>query len=125
LDEQREREAVQRMLFILKDEVAMRKRVYCLIGNESVQSCYERACKIIEWGGEPHCQFVLPLNLLDNPHQAHPRIKVRYDWPSYQAGRDFMRYYNRHLWRSLPIWEYRPRRNEPPPFAHLEPLRSC
>jgi hypothetical protein len=116
LDQMRELADVERMLTILKEESPKRKQVYCLIGNEPVESCYLRAQKIIENGGEPYCQFVLPLNCLDRE-----QVRARYDWQSYQRGKDFMRYYNLHLWRHLPIWDYKPRVNEPRPFAHLEP----
>lgn len=115
-DETREREDVQRMMLStsLRDESPRRKQVYCLIGNEPVETCYERAIQIIAWGGEPFVQYVLPLNWLGDPTMLRPR----FDW-TYQRGKDFMRYFNRHLWRSFPIWEYRPRQDEPPPFAHL------
>jgi hypothetical protein len=116
LDQTRELPDVARMMSILKEERPKRKQVYCLIGNEPVAACYERACRIIEWGGEPFVQYVLPLNWLGNSATLHPR----YDW-TYQLGKDCMRYYNRHLWRSFPIWEYKPRKDEPPPFASLRP----
>ena len=61
--------------------------------------------------------IVLPLNWLGDPC----RVKLRYDWRSYQQGRDFYRYFNTFGWRSYPIWEYRPRKYEPPPFALLRP----
>lgn len=121
LDETRELEDVRRMMNILKGEVARRKQVYCLIGNEPIQTCYERAQKIIEWGGEPYCQFMLPLNLLDHPSNPYAKVKLRYDWQAYWQGKDFMRYYNKHFWRKFPIWEYEPRRNEPCPFTWLAP----
>jgi hypothetical protein len=98
----------------LRDESPRRKQVYCLIGNEPVEACYERAIQIIAWGGEPFVQYVLPLNWLGDPSTLHPR----FDW-TYRLGKDFMRYFNRHLWRSFPIWEYRPRQDEAPPFVHL------
>ncbi|MGH2509859.1 MAG: hypothetical protein ACRDHZ_20970, partial [Ktedonobacteraceae bacterium] len=81
-----------------------------------VEMCYERAQKIIEWGGEPHCQFVLPLNWLGDPN----KVKVRHDWQSYQQGKDFCRYFNRKGWRSFAIWQYEPRKYEPRPFAHFK-----
>ena len=117
LDEMRELEDVRRTMAILSDVSPSRKRVYCLPGNEPVAACYERACKIIELRGEPFCQFVLPLNWLGDPTQ----VKLRSDWRSYQHGRDFCRYFNTYGWRSYPIWEYRPRKDEPPPFASLAP----
>lgn len=115
LDEVRELEDVRRMMTILKEVSPSRKRVYCLVGNEPIRACYERAMKIIEWGGEPFCQFLLPLNWLGDAKN----VKLRYDWTSYQQGRDFCRYFNRYGWRSYPIWHYQNRKNEPPPFAFL------
>jgi hypothetical protein len=120
LDEMRELEDVRRMMLILKNVAKSRKRVYCLVGNESIRQCYERACKIIEWGGEPFCQFVLPLNWLGDPD----KVKLRYDWRSYQQGRDFCRYYNRFGWRTYLIWEYNNRKSEQPPFAQLKPVQA-
>jgi len=118
LDEMRELEDVRRMMLILKDVAKSRKRVYCLVGNEPIASCYERAMKIIEWNGEPFCQFILPLNWLGDPD----KVKLRYDWKSYQQGRDFARYFNTYGWRSYPIWEYSNRQSEKPPFAMLKPM---
>jgi hypothetical protein len=99
LDEMGEMADVERMMTILKVESPKRKRVYCLVGNEPIESCYERAMKIIEWGGEPHCQFVLPLNWLGDPRM----VKLRYDWISYKQGQDFCRYFNTWGWRTYPI----------------------
>ncbi len=113
----REAESVQQMMRILTNVPASRKRVYCLVGNEPLEVCYERATRIIEWGGEPWCQFVLPLNWLGDP----AKVKMRFDWKDYQQGKDFCRYFNWRGWRSHPIWKYKPRVNEPCPFAHLEP----
>lgn len=116
-DEMREEADVQRMMTILEQERPRRKQVYCLIGNEPISVCYERCRKVIDWGGEPFCQYVLPLNWMGDPR----KVKVRFDWASYRRGRDFCRYFNRHYWRKLHIWQYRPRQGEPPPFAALEP----
>jgi hypothetical protein len=118
LDETRELEDVRRMMAILKDVSTSRKRVYCLVGNEPIQACYERAMKILEFGGEPFCQFVLPLNWLGNPDM----VKLRFDWKSYQQGRDFCRFFNRYLWRYIPISDYKPREHEKPPFTDLSSL---
>jgi hypothetical protein len=119
LDEMRELPDVERMMYILSGVSKSRKRVYCLVGNEPIVECYERARKIIEWGGEPFCQFILPLNWLGNPDA----VKLRYDWKSYQQGRDFCRYFNTYGWRSYPIWEYNNRQGEQPPFAMLRSAR--
>jgi hypothetical protein len=92
---------VARMLRILAAESPRRKQVYVLIGNEPMAACYERAQKVLEWGGEPYVQPLMPLNALARDH-----LKVAYDW-EVATLKAMQRYYNRHLWRALPIWEYR------------------
>ena len=111
-DEQREREDVLRMLEVLRAERARRKRVYVLVGNEPYDSCLDRVRTVIDCGGEPYCQFVLPLNWLGDPADLRPR----HDW-TYQRGRDFCRYINTFGYKQFPIEEYRPRLHEDPPFA--------
>jgi hypothetical protein len=98
------------MMVILKNESPKRKQVYVLIGNEPFEACRERAQKVIEWGGEPYCQPLMPLNALSRTH-----VKELHGWHA-QALRDFARFYNRHLWRSMTLQEYKPRINEPKPF---------
>lgn len=114
LDEQRELPDVARMMKVLAHEAPHRKRVYVLIGNEPIADCYERAEQVIAWGGAPYCQPLMPLNAL-----SRKAVKVRHDWTPYLL-RDFTRYYNRWIWRSVPLAEYRPRKHEKPPFASLE-----
>lgn len=104
---------VKNMMAVLRDVPASRKRVYCLIGNEPITACYERARKIIEWGGEPYVQPMMPLNAL-----RRDQFKIAYDWTD-QKLKDFARWANRWLWRSVPFNEYRPRRYERPTFAGL------
>jgi hypothetical protein len=103
------------MMDVLSAESARRKRVYVLVGNEPFAECHHRAQQVIAWGGEPHCQFVLPLNWLGDPAALNPR----HGW-TYQQGRDFCRYYNTRGWRTYPLRDYKPRVNEPPPFAQIE-----
>jgi hypothetical protein len=110
-DEMREAEAVERMMRILKSESAKRKQVYVLIGNEPPAACYERAMKVIEWGGEPYCQPLIQLNALEKTP------KVAHGWQSAQQLRDLARFFNRHLWRKLRIADYYPRKHEARPFA--------
>lgn len=110
-DDLGETDDVRRMMCLLREEPSSKKRVYVLVGNEPIAACYERAQRVIEWGGEPHCQYVLPLNWLGDP----ATLKPRFDW-TYQLGKDFCRYYNRFVWRSVPIWEYSNRVGEKPPF---------
>lgn len=114
LDEMRELEDVRRMMGILKDVPPSKKRVYVLIGNEPIQSCYERIMKVIEWGGEPYCQPLLRLNTLDRNDYW-----VRYDWTPTKL-QDMARWVNRWLWRKVKIWEYAGRKNESPIFADIE-----
>ncbi len=103
LDEIGELEDVRRTMAILKDEPASSKRVYVLIGNEPIASCLERITKVIEWGGEPHCQPLMALNTLEK------RPQVRHDWTG-QKLHDMARWANRWLWRSVPWSEYKPRK---------------
>ena len=100
LDEMREIEDVQRMMMILKDEQPWNKRVYVLIGNEPMASCLERVMKVIEWGGEPHCQPIMALNTLVK------RPQVRHDWTE-QKLKDMARWANRWLWRTMSFNEYK------------------
>jgi hypothetical protein len=106
--------AVQRMLQILAKAPARRRQVYVLIGNEPLAACYARAQQVITWGGEPYVQPLLPLNAL-----RRDAYKIAHDWTAHHL-RDFQRYYNRHLWRTVPLRDYRPRQDVPRPFAGLE-----
>jgi hypothetical protein len=109
-DEEAEGNDVQRMMHVLRDEPASDKRVYVLIGNEPKESCYRRIRQVIEWGGEPHCQPVMALNTLEK------RPQVRHDWTE-QELRDMARWANRWLWRSIPLRDYKPRKDYAPTFA--------
>lgn len=102
-DEMGEEDEVKRMMEILKDVPNYRKRVYVLIGNEPVEQCHERIIKVIEWGGEPHCQPIMALNTL----VKKPMIK--HDWTE-QKLKDMARWANRWLWRSIPLTDYKPRK---------------
>ena len=112
LDEMKELEDVRIMMKILKKEYSNKKRVYVLIGNEPMSSCYERIMKVIEWGGEPYCQPIMSLNTLEKKPQ------VKYDWTE-EKLKDMARWTNRWLWRKIPIYEYKPRKYEPPPFKSV------
>jgi hypothetical protein len=114
-----ETEQVCRMMTVLRGERPRRKQVYVLIGNEPVAECYDRACKVIEWGGEPYCQPVMPLNALDRRD-----VMQRHDWTR-QSLRDFARYFNRRIWRVAPLWEYSDREGETPPFVGLAPRKMA
>lgn len=106
-DEIKEAEDVGRMLEILKDEPGYKKRIYVLIGNEPISSCYERIQKIIEWDGEPYCQPYMALDTLEK------KPVVRYDWTE-QKLKDMARWANRWIWRNIPIIDYQPRQRERP-----------
>lgn len=111
---------VKRIMQILKSVSVKRKQVYVLIGNEPIASCYERAQKVIEWGGEPYVQPLLPLNAL-----SRDDLKVAYDW-TWQRLKDFQRYYNRHLWRYVSLREYSNRKHDKPEFSdfHFSVIES-
>lgn len=108
-DEILEEEYVRSMMTLLHDYPRQKKRVYVLINNEPLEVCYERLLKVVEWGGEPYCQTMLPLNYLGGP------IKMHHDWTE-QKARDFCRYANRFLWKYMPLSEYNNRNGENPPF---------
>jgi hypothetical protein len=115
-DESHEGDAVKRVLRILEPVRSRRKRVYVLVGNEPFEACYERAMKVVEWGGEPHCQFVLPLNCLSKDAAG---VRVKHGW-TYQLGQDFCRYFNAPgIRKKASLAEYKPRLSEPPPFAAI------
>lgn len=103
---------VSRMMKILGTEASRKKQVYVLVGNEPIDSCYERAMKVIEWGGEPYCQPEMPLDTLTKDP------KVRHDWTA-ESVRDFARFFNRRLWRKNKISDYMPRKFEKNPFSEL------
>lgn len=105
LDEIGELDEVKRMMKILKDEPANKKRVYVLLGNEPIETCYERVMKVIEYGGEPHCQPIMALNTLEK------KPMVKYDWTE-QKLKDMARWANRWIWRKVPWSEYRPRKGD-------------
>lgn len=90
-----EKPAYEMMRLLREARIASRNvRVYCLSGNEPFEQCRYRAEKIIEWGGEPHVQALIPLNALEK----RPVVQKQYGWTE-QLLTDFGRYYNRWLWR--------------------------
>ena len=99
-DESGEKEDVRRVMQMLRDVPAGRKRVYVLIGNEPIASCLERLNQVREWGGEPHAQPYMKLNTLVK------RPQVRHDW-DLQTLRDMARWANRRIWRYAEFSEYR------------------
>jgi hypothetical protein len=115
-DETTESDAVKRMADILKSEPASKKRVYVLIGNEPIAQCYERVKKTIEWGCEPHCQAVLPLNA-----KRRDDYRILHDWNKLMLT-DFVRWSNRWIWRKVELWDYSTRRGQKPIFAKRQLL---
>ncbi len=111
-DEMSEACEVERMMKVLSSVRSRLKQVYVLIGNEPIGACYERALKVIEWGGEPYCQPVTALNTLTKTPM------VRHDW-TLEKLRDFCRFFNRRLWKMIELSEYRNRKHEPAPFAYM------
>lgn len=95
-DEMREEKQVLEMMRLLQENgISSRAiRVYCLAGNEPFEQVHYRAEKIIEWGGEPHVQPLIPLNATEK----RPVVQRQYGWTA-QKLTDFARYYNRWLWR--------------------------
>jgi hypothetical protein len=64
------------------------------------------------------CELIgltMPLNWLGNP----AKVKLRFDWQSYQQVRDVCRSFNTYGWRSSSIWDDEPRKQEPKPFVLL------
>lgn len=96
-----ERSAAKRMMHILRDESARKKRVYVMIGNEPFAHCLQRANEVLEWGGEPYCQPYLSKTALDRRD-----YEIRYDWTPDKLTH-FARYFNRYLFKSTPMEEYR------------------
>lgn len=90
---------VHRVMWMLRKEPPKRKRVYVLIGNETVESCLERIIQVIEWGGEPHVQPYIKLNALERA--PYPR----FDW-SAQRLIDVARWANRYIWRHTKLDDY-------------------
>src|SRR6185503_980969 len=73
-DGDEDRDAAIRVMRMLKDEPAKKKRVYVLIGNEPFAECMSRIQVVIDAGCEPHVQPLMRLNA---------RTKdpwVRHDW---------------------------------------------
>lgn len=113
-DHMADKEDVVRVLRILKDEPSKSKRVYVLVGNEPIASCYERAQIVLAEGGEPHCQYWRPLNYLGGS------LWEKFDWTN-QSAIDFCRYFNQWFWRRMKIWDYVPRKDGVAPFSYMRP----
>ena len=111
-DELAERPQVRRTFEILSGVRSRMKQVYVLAGNEPIAQCYQRAIEVIEWGGEPHVQYLRPLDWLGD----RTTLRHRFDWTD-QLGRDFCRYFNRRVWKTVGIHSYQPRLKDGYVFA--------
>lgn len=98
-DETKERAEVLRVMTMLADEPARRKRVYVLIGNEPFAECMLRIQAVIDHGCEPHVQPVMKLAALDREPW------VRFDWTA-QRLRDVARWANGWVWKRAPFADY-------------------
>jgi len=98
-DEEKEADEVYKAMQIIKDEPSYSKRIYVLIGNEPFEICLHRILRVIEWGGEPHVQPMIPMYSLEK------KPIVRFDW-TVQKLRDLSRWSNRWIWRTVPFSEY-------------------
>ena len=90
---------VERVMQMLSQEPARKKRVYVLIGTAPVAACLDRIERIVSLGGEPHAQPFIPLNSLDK------RPSIRHDWTP-RLLTSMARWANRRLWRYVSFQEY-------------------
>jgi hypothetical protein len=104
-DERSEETEVYRMVQILKDEPANKKRIYVLIGNEPFEDCLRRIMQVIEWKCEPFVQPMIALNALER------KPIIRFDWTERKL-KDMARWANKWIWRTAPFSEYKRRANE-------------
>lgn len=98
-DETKEGPQVRRVMQMLKDEPASRKRVYVLVGNEPFAACMERIYEVIANKCEPHVQPYLDLNAMTREPRA------RFDWTT-QKLKDVARWANGFVWRSVKFEDY-------------------
>jgi hypothetical protein len=115
-DFQHETGDVERMIRLLRENGVASKdgiAVYVLTGNEPFEACYDRAQRVAGWGALPKVQPLIPLqSLVKQP-------EVKFDWTR-KMLLGFCRYWQRPaLWRSFPIWEFRPRKRQTAPFAFM------
>lgn len=115
-DELRERTEALRVMDMLKDEPARRKRVYVLIGNEPFDECMGRIQEVIDHGCEPHVQPYLKLVAMER--EPHARL----DWTA-QRLKDVARWANGFVWKRAPFDDYdRSRKNAPERYDEQQGL---
>jgi hypothetical protein len=90
---------VRRVMRMLADEPAKRKRVYVLIGNEPKAMCMQRIQEVIDGGCEPHVQPYMKLVAMSREPMD------RYDWTA-QEQKNVARWANGFLWKQMPFNEY-------------------
>jgi len=99
-DEESEENYCENMANILQGVRGPLKRVYVLIGNEPIESCYRRILKVIEWGCEPHVQPVMALNTLEK------KPMIKFDWTEKKL-KGLTRWANRWIWRTVKFEDYK------------------
>ncbi|HYE39684.1 MAG TPA: hypothetical protein VEB23_07120 [Ramlibacter sp.] len=75
-DNMEERDRALRVMRMLRDEPAKRKRVYVLIGNEPFAECMQRITETVAEGCEPHVQPEIKLS----SHERRPWVKHSRGW---------------------------------------------
>jgi hypothetical protein len=105
-DTKKEAPQVRRVLKMLADEAAKRKRPYVLIGNEPYYDCMARIHECLEAGCEPHVQPEIKLNAREK------RYWVRFDW-THQKLVNVARWVNGAHAR-MPFSEFDPKRKNVP-----------
>lgn len=102
----------------LAADIAVRYRRFAEVeaggpGLFRLQGWWEREtglpCKVIEWGGEPYCQPMMKFTAFSRDDLV---VTEKFGWTK-QKLKDVARFYNKHLWRSMWLEEYKPRKNEP------------
>ncbi len=97
----KERKQAHRVMKMLADEPAKRKRPYVLIGNEPWADCVARIKEAIAAGCEPYCQPEIKLSARDKT------FWVRYDWTDAELRR-VQKWVNSFAWRTTPLEEFKP-----------------
>jgi len=97
----KERRQVHRVMAMLKDEPAKRKRPYTLIGNEPRVECVSRIKECIAAGCEPYCQPEIKLSAREK------RWWVRFDWTETELRR-VQKWVNSFAWRTTSLEDFQP-----------------
>lgn len=98
-DGNEDRVEARRVMKMLADEPAKKKRVYVLVGNEPFDDCMARIQEVIDHGCEPHVQPVMKLNARER------KPWVQFDWTERKL-KDVARWANGWVWRKVPFSEY-------------------